>query len=117
MVAAAAINLGPKERRKRWIEAAAASLTAAALPWLGVPLEGWVRIVPVLLVTSAVFCALQAADSTCAILAYRGQCNFDCGVQSVRDVAARKQLVARARGIVARTVAIAGIATVLACTL
>lgn len=117
MVAAAAVNLGPKERRKRWIEAGAASLTAAALPWLGVPLHGWVRIVPVLLVTLAVFCALQAANSTCAIMAYRGQCNFDCGIDRVRDVEARNQLVARARGIVVRTVAIAGVATVLACTL
>ncbi|HWB81711.1 MAG TPA: hypothetical protein VG755_42405 [Nannocystaceae bacterium] len=117
MVAAAAVNLGPKERRKRWIEAAAASFTAAALPWLGVPLEGWIRVVPVLLVTVAVFCALQAASSTCAILAYRGQCNFDCGIDRVRDVEARNELLARARGIIARTVAIAGIATVLACTL
>jgi hypothetical protein len=117
VVAAAAINLGLRERRKRWIEAGAASLTAAALPWLGVPLHGWMRVVPVLLVTLAVFCALQAANRTCVILAYRGQCNFDCGIDSVRDVEARNELVARARGIVARTVAIAGVATVLACTL
>src|SRR6185503_12806679 len=112
-----AVNLGPRERRKRWIEAGAASLTAAALPWLGVPLDGWLRVVPVLLVTLAVFCALQAAESTCAILAYRGECNFDCGVDRVRDPNVRRELVSRAHGIVLRTVAIAGLATVLACTL
>jgi hypothetical protein len=117
VVAAAAANLGPRERRKRWIEAVGASLTAAALPWLGLPIDGWIRVVPVMLVTLAVFCALQAADSTCAILAYRGQCNFDCGVEPVRDPEVRRVLVERARGIVLRTIAIAGVATVLACTL
>ena len=116
MIAAAASNLGPRERRKRWAEAAGASLTAAALPWL-VGLDGWLRMVPVVLVTLAVFCALQAAESTCAILAYRGQCNFDCGVQSVRDAEARTILVGRAHSIVVRTIAIGAMAPVLACTL
>ncbi len=117
MIAAAAVNLGPKERRKRWLQAGAASLTAAALPWLGIPFEGWLRVLPVVLVTLAVFCALQAAESTCAILAYRGECNFDRGSEPVRDCEAKGALRDRAHSIVVRTLAIGAMATVLACTL
>lgn len=84
-------NLGPRERRKRWIEAAAALATAVAFMQL-VAATALARGLVVLLVALAAFCALQARASTCAILALQGRRNLDHGAEPIDDPTACRRL-------------------------
>jgi hypothetical protein len=108
-----AINLGPREQRKRRL-LGIVSLTigvglAFVLVVLGAPRLARLAIFfPIWLAGLGLF---QARERTCIALAARGMCNMDDGEQRIEDAATAAQLRTKARRINRRALITAFIIT------
>ena len=115
-MASDAINIGPRERRKRRVMGVAALGAGAALAFVlvvsGAP--WWSRVVVFFPVWLAALGLLQAREQTCVALAARGACNMDAGEKPLDDATADRQLRDKSRRIVRRAYIIAAIVTLVA---
>jgi hypothetical protein len=96
-----AINIGPRERRKRRL-LGVVSLTvgvgaAFVLVVYGAP--RWSRLIVFFPVWMAGLGLLQARAQTCIALAARGMCNMDSGEERLEDATLIERLRAKARSI------------------
>ncbi|MGH9944979.1 MAG: hypothetical protein ACRD9R_21730 [Pyrinomonadaceae bacterium] len=94
MLSDKAINIGPRERRKRrllgFVALAVGVGVAFVLVVFGAP--RWTRVVVFFPVWLAGLGLLQAREHTCIALAARGACNLDAGEKSLDDAALIAQL-------------------------
>lgn len=94
-------NIGPRERKRRLLVAAGASIVAAALAAILAAVDaprGW-RLLLFLPFWIGALGLTQARLHTCVFLAYRGVCNMDTGETPVRnaaDLAVMRQQAKRA---------------------
>ncbi len=111
-----AVNIGPRERRKRRVMGVAAlgagaalafALVVSAAPW-------WSRVVVFFPVWLAALGLLQAREQTCVALAARGVCNMDAGEAPIEDESAARALREKARRINRRAMLVAAIVTLVA---
>jgi hypothetical protein len=111
-----AVNIGPRERRKRRVRGGAAlaagagmafALVASGAPW-------WSRAPVFFPVWIAALGLLQAREQTCVALAARGVCNMDDGEVPVEDEAAARELREKARRINRRAALVAAMVTLVA---
>lgn len=111
-----AINIGPRETRKRRVMGIAA-LAAGAVLAFGLVLVGapwWSRAFVFFPVWLAALGLLQARERTCVALAARGVCNMDVGELPIEDEPAARQLRDKARRINRRAVLVAAMVTLVA---
>ncbi|MFL6282178.1 MAG: hypothetical protein ACJ74Q_03315 [Pyrinomonadaceae bacterium] len=115
-MASDAINIGPRERRKRRVMGIAAlaagaglafALVASGVPW-------WTRAFVFFPVWLAALGLLQAREQTCVALAARGVCNMDDGEVSIEDESAARELRDKARRINRRAILVAALVTLVA---
>jgi hypothetical protein len=111
-----AVNIGPRERRKRRVMGVAAlaagaglafALVASAAPW-------WSRAVVFFPVWLAALGLLQAREQTCVALAARGVRNMDDGDARIEDEPAARALRDKARRINRRAMLVAALVTLVA---
>ena len=99
MNTACAMNIGPKERRKRWITGLVLLLVTANFAFLLIQsgMDRLWRLSLVLPFTFCFLCILQARAKTCVVLAVQGVRNMDQGNQKLNDqamdVAVRKTAI------------------------
>lgn len=111
-----AINIGPRETRKRRVMGIAALVAGAALAFALV-LTGspwWTRVVIFFPVWLAALGLLQARERTCVALAARGVCNMDKGELPLEDERAARELRDKARRINRRAMLVAAMVTLVA---
>jgi hypothetical protein len=115
-MSAEAINIGPRERRKRRLMGVVALTvgvgTAFVLVVYGAP--RLLRLVIFFPVWMAGLGLLQSKEKTCIALAARGVCNMDSGEESVGDEARAEELREKARRINRRALITAVAITLLA---
>ncbi|MGB7923682.1 MAG: hypothetical protein WCF57_10600 [Pyrinomonadaceae bacterium] len=111
-----AINIGPREQRKRrllgFVALTVGVATAFVLVVYGAP--RWSRAVIFLPIWVAGLGLMQAREQTCIALAARGTCNMDAGEESLSDEESIRHLRDKARRINRRATITALAATVLA---
>jgi hypothetical protein len=111
-----AVNIGPREQRKRRLLGIVALTvgvaTAFVLVVYGAP--RWSRAVVFFPIWIAGLGLLQAREKTCIALAARGTCNMDDGEESLGDARLIEQLRTKARALTRRATITALAATVLA---
>ena len=111
-----AINIGPREQRKRRLLGMVALTVGVATAFLlvvyGAP--RWSRAVIFFPIWIAGLGLLQAREKTCIALAARGTCNMDDGEVSLGDANLIGQLRAKARALNRRATITALAATILA---
>ena len=111
-----AVNIGPRERRKRRVMGIAA-LAAGAVLAFGLVLVGapwWTRAAVFFPVWLAALGLLQAREQTCVALAARGVCNMDAGELPLEDERAARVLRDKARHINRRALLVAALVTLVA---
>jgi hypothetical protein len=115
-VESVAINIGPRERRKRRVMGIAGlalgALLAFALVVLGAP-RPW-RAVIFFPIWIAALGLLQTREQTCIALAARGLRNMDDGEEAIEDEGQAEELRAVARRINRRALMMAAIVTLVA---
>ncbi len=96
-----AINIGPRERRKRRLLGIVSLTVGVAFAFVlvvyGVP--RWERLVVFFPIWLAGLGLLQARERTCIALAARGTCNMDAGEERIADERLSAQLRDKARRI------------------
>jgi hypothetical protein len=115
-MSAEAINIGPREQRKRRLLGLVALTVGVAAAFLLVVFEAprWSRAVVFFPVWMAGLGLLQAREKTCIALAARGVCNMDAGEEGVEDETLAAQLRDKARRIHRRALVTAAAITILA---
>ena len=111
-----AINIGPRERRKRRAMGVAALAAGAGLAFALVALGAprWWRAAVFLPMWIAALGLLQARERTCVALAARGVCNMDKGELPIEDETAARELRDKARRINRRAMLVAALVTLVA---
>ncbi len=111
-----AINIGPRERRKRRLMGVVALTVGVGLAFVLVIFEAprWSRAVVFFPVWMAGLGLLQAREKTCIALAARGVCNMDAGEEEIEDTTLASQLRDKARRIHRRALITAAAITILA---
>lgn len=111
-----AVNIGPREQRKRRLLGLVALTvgvaTAFVLVVYGAP--RWSRAVIFFPIWIAGLGLMQARDKTCIALAARGTCNMDTGEENVSDPKLIEEMRGKARRITRRATMTALAATALA---
>jgi hypothetical protein len=111
-----AINIGPRERRKRRLMGVVALTVGVGLAFVLVIMQAprWSRIIIFFPIWMAGLGLIQSREKTCIALAAMGKCNMDEGEETLDDENLIEQLRAKARRINARALITAGAITVLA---
>jgi hypothetical protein len=111
-----AINIGPREQRKRRLLGLVALTVGVAASFVLVVYDAprWSRAVIFFPIWIAGLGLMQAREKTCIALAARGTCNMDTGEESMSDVKLIEQLRDKARRINRRATITALAATLLA---
>ena len=111
-----AINIGPRERRKRRILGVVALTVGVSLAFILVILQAprWSRAVIFFPIWIAGLGLMQSREQTCIALAAGGKCNMDEGEESLTDQNLIEQLRDKARRINRRALITAGAITLLA---
>ena len=111
-----AVNIGPRERRKRRVMGVAALAAGAGLAFALVASDAprWTRAAVFFPVWLAALGLLQAREQTCVALAARGVCNMDEGERAVEDEDTASELRDKARRINRRAILLAAIVTLVA---
>jgi hypothetical protein len=114
-MSAEAINIGPREQRKRRLLGLVALTVGVGAAFVLVVFEAprWSRAVVFFPVWLAGLGLLQAREKTCIALAARGVCNMDAGEEGVEDEALAAQLRDKARRIHRRAFVTAAAITIL----
>ena len=111
-----AVNIGPRESRKRRVMGLAALAASALLAFVVVASGApwWTRVAIFFPVWLAALGLLQARERTCVALAARGVCNMDAGESPVEDAADARELREKARRINRRAMLVAATVTLVA---
>lgn len=111
-----AINIGPRERRKRRLLGLVAFNVGLAAAFALVVMDAprWSRLVVFIPIWIGGLGLIQAREKTCISLAARGMCNMDASEESVADEKLREQLRRKARWINRRALITAAAITLLA---
>lgn len=111
-----AINLGPRERRKRRLLGVVALTVGVAAAFVLVVMGAprWSRLVIFFPMWMAGLGLLQAREKTCIALAARGTCNLDDGEEKLTDETLADELRRKARWINRRALVTAAATTLLA---
>jgi hypothetical protein len=111
-----AINIGPRERRKRRLLGIVALTVGVALAFVLIVTDAprWSRLVIFFPIWIAGLGLIQAREKTCIALAARGTCNMDTGEVQLEDERLIEQLRDQARRIHRRALITAVAVTVLA---
>jgi hypothetical protein len=109
-------NLGPRERRKRFVLGIAALVAGAGLAFMLVAWDAprWSRLLIFLPVWVAALGLFQARERTCIALAARGARNMDQGEEAIDDAEQAAELRRVARRIHRRALLTAIIVTMVA---
>ena len=115
-MATEAINIGPRERRKRRVMGFVALTVGVGLAFVLVILQAprWSRAVIFFPIWIAGLGLLQSREKTCIALAAMGKCNMDAGEVTLDDENLINELRAKARRINTRALITAGAITLLA---
>lgn len=111
-----AINIGPREVRKRRLMGIISLAAGGGLAFLSVVLETprWSRLIVFFPIWIAGLGLFQAREKTCIALAARGTCNMDTGEENIDDEQTVSQLRSKARAINRRAIITAAIVTMVA---
>ena len=111
-----AINIGPRERRKRRLMGVVALTVGVGIAFVLVIMQAprWSRAVIFFPIWIAGLGLLQSREQTCIALAASGKCNMDAGEESLTDDDLIEQLKTKARRINRRALVTAGAITLLA---
>lgn len=111
-----AINIGPREQRKRRLLGFVALTVGVGLAFVLVfsAAPRWQRLLIFFPIWMAGLGLMQAREKTCIALAARGTCNMDTGEKSLDDETLIEQLRGKARQINRRAIITAIAATLLA---
>ena len=111
-----AINIGPRERRKRRILGVVALTVGVGIAFVLVIMQAprWSRAVIFFPIWIAGLGLMQAREKVCIALAASGKCNMDEGEESLDDESAVEKLKEKARRINRRALVTAAAITVLA---
>lgn len=111
-----AINIGPRERRKRRLMGVVALTVGVGLAFVLVIMQAprWSRVVIFLPIWIAGLGLIQSREKTCIALAATGKRNMDAGEESLDDENLIEQLRVKARRINRRALITAGAITLLA---
>jgi hypothetical protein len=111
-----AINIGPREVRKRRLMGIIALAAGVGLAFLSVVMETprWSRLIVFFPIWIAGLGLFQAREKTCIALAARGTCNMDAGEENISDQQLVKQLRGKARQINRRAIITAAVVTMVA---
>ncbi|HKR01535.1 MAG TPA: hypothetical protein VJT09_12730 [Pyrinomonadaceae bacterium] len=115
-MATEAINIGPRERRKRRLMGVVALTVGVSVAFVLIIMQAprWSRLIIFFPIWIAGLGLLQAKEKTCIALAAQGKRNMDEGEESLDDRNLIEQLRAKARRINQRALLTAGAITVLA---
>jgi hypothetical protein len=110
-----AINIGPRERRKRRILGVVALTVGVGLAFVLVIFQAprWSRAIVFLPIWIAGLGLMQSRDHVCIALAAMGKCNMDEGEETLDDESLIKQLRSKARRINNRALITAGAITLM----
>jgi hypothetical protein len=110
-----AINIGPRERRKRRLLGIVALTVSVALAFVLIVYDAprWSRLVIFFPIWMAGLGLMQAREKTCIALAARGTCNMDAGEEELKDERLIEQLRDKARRIHRRALINAVVITVM----
>lgn len=113
---AEAINIGPRERRKRRLLGVVALTVGVGAAFVLVIFEAprWSRALVFFPVWMAGLGLLQAREKTCIALAARGVCNLDAGEERIEDAALAARLRDKATRVHRRALVTAAAITILA---
>jgi hypothetical protein len=116
MSSAEAINIGPRERRKRRLLGVVALTVGVSLAFLLVIMQAprWSRAIIFFPIWIAGLGLLQSRERVCIALAASGKCNMDEGEEGIDDESAIEKLREKARRINRRALITAAAITVLA---
>lgn len=116
MSSSEAINIGPRERRKRRVLGMVALTVGVGLAFLLVIMQAprWSRAVIFFPVWIAGLGLIQSREKTCIALAASGKCNMDAGEEPLEDENLIAQLKGKARRIHRRALITAVAITLLA---
>jgi hypothetical protein len=108
-----AINIGPREVRKRRLMGIIALAAGVGLAFLSVVMETprWSRLIVFFPIWIAGLGLFQAREKTCIALAARGTCNMDAGEENIGDEQLVSQLRSKARAINRRAIITAVVVT------
>jgi hypothetical protein len=111
-----AINIGPRERRKRRVLGFVALTVGVSLAFVLVIMQAprWSRAIVFFPVWIAGLGLIQSREKTCIALAASGKCNMDAGEETLEDENLIEQLRNKARRIHRRALLTAGAITLLA---
>jgi len=111
-----AINIGPRERRKRRVMGMVALTVGVSLAFLLLIMQAprWSRAVIFFPIWIAGLGLIQSREKTCIALAASGKCNMDEGEEELKDEKLIEQLRSKARRIHRRALITAGAITLLA---
>jgi hypothetical protein len=111
-----AINIGPRERRKRRLLGVVALTVGVSLAFVLVIFQAprWSRAVIFFPIWIAGLGLMQARERTCIALAAMGKCNMDAGEERLEDSDLIERLRSKARRINRRALITAGAVTLLA---
>jgi hypothetical protein len=111
-----AINIGPRERRKRRVLGFVALTVGVSLAFVLVIMQAprWSRAVVFFPVWIAGLGLIQSREQTCIALAASGKCNMDAGEEILEDQNLIEQLRNKARRIHRRALITAAAITLLA---
>jgi hypothetical protein len=96
-----AINIGPRERRKRRLLGIVALTVGISVAFVLVVYDAprWSRLIVFLPIWIAGLGLIQARERTCIALAARGTCNMDAGEEAMEDRKLIEQLRLKSRRI------------------
>lgn len=111
-----AINIGPREVRKRRLMGLVALAAGVGLAFLSIVLQTprLLRLIVFFPIWIAGLGLFQAREKTCIALAARGTCNLDAGEESIGDEHLVERLRNKARQINRRAIITAVVVTVVA---
>jgi hypothetical protein len=111
-----AINIGPREVRKRRLMGIVALAAGGGLAFLSVALQTprLLRLIVFFPIWIAGLGLFQAREKTCIALAARGTCNMDAGEEKLDDERLVNQLHSKARAINRRAIITAVVVTLVA---
>jgi hypothetical protein len=111
-----AVNIGPREERKRRLMGIAALTVGIGLAFVLVVFAAprWSRLAVFFPIWMAGLGLFQAREKICIALAARGTCNMDTGEQPIADDNLIEQLRSRARTINRRALFTATVITIVA---